>query len=59
MITDYIYIIFCVCDRILYNVSVHKPSIFNLEVIMETGTVHKPSVFTSEVIMEAESPPNH
>lgn len=43
----------------LYNVTVHKPSIFTLEVIMENGTVHKPSIFTSEVIMEAESPPNH
>ena len=44
---------------VLYNVTVHKPSIFTLEVIMENGTVHKPSIFTSEVIMEAESPPNH
>ena len=50
---------FCIYERVLYNKSVHKPSIFTLEVTMENGTVHKPSIFTSEVIMEAESPPNH
>jgi hypothetical protein len=50
---------FCVYERVLYNGTVHKPSIFTLEVTMENGTVHKPSIFTSEVIMEAESPPNH
>ena len=51
--------IFCIYERVLYNGSVGKPSIFTLEVFMPHVTVHNQSIFTSEVVMETDNPPNH